>query len=60
MVIRRLGKGIESASEFRLIASCKGLGGNSVWGKDTPYLLSAGLWSLCGGSCYQLLPESRR
>lgn len=57
MVIKCLGKGIECcASEFRLIPSCKGLGGNSVQDKATPYLLSAGLWSLW----WQLLPATAR
>lgn len=60
MVMKHVGRGIECcALEFRLISSCKGLGGNSDWGKAMPYLLSAGLRSLCSGRCCQLLPESR-
>lgn len=60
MVMNRLGRSTECcALVFTLISSCKGLGGNSGRGKAIPYLLSAGLPSLCGGSCCQLLPESR-
>lgn len=58
--MNRLGRSTECcALVFTLISSCKRLGGNSGWGKAIPYLLSAVLLPLCGGSCCQLLPESR-